>query len=57
VRFRLQKGFWTSRIGLGLLAGVALCFLLTAGAFTYFYIKYSRMIDARLSGRVLQNTT
>jgi len=36
---------------------VALCFLLSAGAFTYFYIKYSRMIDARLSGRVLQNTT
>ena len=57
MRFRVQKGFWTSRFGIGLLAVVALCFLLTAGAFTYFYIKYSRMIDARLSGRVLQNTT
>jgi penicillin-binding protein 1B len=57
LRFRLQKGFWTSRIGLGLLVVVALGVLLTAGAFTYFYIKYSRMIDARLSGRVLQNTT
>ena len=57
MRFRLQKGFWTSRIGLGLLVVVALGVLLTAGAFTYFYIKYSRMIDARLSGRVLQNTT
>ena len=57
MRFRLQKGFWTSRFGIGLLAVVALCFLLSAGAFTYFYIKYSRMIDARLSGRVLQNTT
>jgi penicillin-binding protein 1B len=57
LRFRLQKGFWTSRFGIGLLAVVALCFLLSAGAFTYFYIKYSRMIDARLSGRVLQNTT
>ncbi len=57
MQFRLQKGFWTSRFGLGLLAVVALCFLLTASAFTYFYIKYSRMIDARLSGRVLQNTT
>jgi penicillin-binding protein 1B len=53
----VQKGFWTSSFGLGLLAAVALCFLLTAGVFTYFYIKYSRMIDARLSGRVLQNTT
>ena len=36
---------------------MALCFLLAAGVFTYFYIKYSRMIDARLSGHVLQNTT
>ena len=34
-----------------------LVFLLAAGIFTYFYIKYSRMIDARLSGHVLQNTT
>lgn len=57
MRFRVQKGFWTSTFGLALLAVVALCFLLTAGIFTYFYIKYSRMIDARLSGHVLQNTT
>ena len=57
MRLRVQKGFWTSTFGLGLLAAVALCFLLAAGVFTYFYIKYSRMIDARLSGHVLQNTT
>ena len=43
--------------GLGLLACVALCFLLAAGIFTFYYIKFSRMIDARLSGHVLQNTT
>src|SRR5260370_14186460 len=30
--------------------------LATAGLFTFFYIKYSRMIDARLSGHVWQNT-
>jgi penicillin-binding protein 1B len=54
---RVQKGFWTSTFGLALLAAVALCFLAAAGTFTYFYIKYSRMIDARLSGHVLQNTT
>lgn len=57
MRFRLQKGFWTSAFGLGLLACVALCFLLAAGVFTFYYIKFSRMIDARLSGHVLQNTT
>ena len=57
MRFRLQKGFWTSVFGLGLLACVALCFLLAAGVFTFFYVKFSRMIDARLSGHILQNTT
>jgi penicillin-binding protein 1B len=57
LRFRLQKGFWTSRFGLGLLILIAGCFLLAASTFTYFYVVYSRMIDARLSGHVLQNTT
>jgi len=57
LRFRLQKGFWTSAFGLGLLGLIALCVLLSAGVFTYYYIKYSRMIDARLSGHILQNTT
>jgi len=57
LRFRLQKGFWTSAFGLGLLAIVALCFLVAAGIFTFYYVKFSRMIDARLSGHILQNTT
>ena len=50
MRFRLQKGFWTSAWGLGLLGFVAVCVLASAGVFTFFYIKYARMIDARLSG-------
>jgi penicillin-binding protein 1B len=54
---RIQKGFWTSVFGLAVLALVALCFLVAAGVFTFYYVKYSRMIDARLSGHVLQNTT
>jgi penicillin-binding protein 1B len=54
---RLQKGFWTSKLGIGLMAFVAACFLLAAGVFTFYYIRYSHMIDARLNGRVLQNTT
>jgi penicillin-binding protein 1B len=57
LRFRLEKGFWTSRLGLGLLIFVAASFLLAASVFTYFYVKYSHIIDARLSGHVLQNTT
>jgi penicillin-binding protein 1B len=57
LRFRLKKGFFTSRLGLSLLGAVALCFLAFAGVFTYYYVKYSREIDARLSGHILQNTT
>ncbi len=57
MRFRLQKGFWTSAFGLSLLAFVALCVLISASIFTFYYVKYSRMIDARLSGHILQNTT
>ena len=57
MQLRVQKGFWTSAFGLALLAVVALCFLVVAGVFTFYYVKYSRMIDARLSGNVLQNST
>ena len=57
MRLRIQKGFWTSAFGLALLGVVALCFLAAASVFTFYYVKYSRMIDARLSGHVLQNTT
>ena len=57
MRFRLEKGFWTSVWGLGLLAFVGLCVLVSASVFTVFYVKYSRMIDTRLSGHILQNTT
>jgi penicillin-binding protein 1B len=57
VRIRILKGFWTSGLGLTIL-GVAFAIFLTGiGLFTYYYSKYSRMIDARLSGHVLQSTT
>ena len=57
MRFRIQKGFWTSAFGLSLLGFAALLVLVGAGIFTYYYIKDARMIDARLSGHILQNTT
>src|SRR5262249_33723089 len=57
LRIRLQKGFFTSVIGLTILGTLAAVFLTAATVFTVYYIKYSRMIDARLSGHVLQNTT
>lgn len=57
LRFRLQKGFWTSAFGLGLLGVFLLAFLAGAGVFAFFSVRYSRMIDERMSGGILQNTT
>jgi penicillin-binding protein 1B len=57
LRIRIGKGFFTSKLGLTILAIVFAGFLTAGGIFTYYYIKYSRMIDARLSGKVFQNTT
>jgi penicillin-binding protein 1B len=57
LRIRIRKEFFTSPIGLTILGVVFAIFLTTTGIFTYYYVKYSRMIDARLSGKVLQNTT
>ena len=57
MRIRIQKGFWTSKYGLILLGSVFGCILIAASIFGYYYVKYGHMIDARLSGNVLQNTT
>jgi len=57
VRIRILKGFWTSGLGLTILGVIFAIFLTAGGLFTYYYTKYSRMIDARLSGHVLQSTT
>ncbi|HVS86769.1 MAG TPA: PBP1A family penicillin-binding protein [Candidatus Acidoferrum sp.] len=57
MRIRIQKGFWTSKYGLTVLGTVFACFFTAAAVFAWYYIKYSRLIDARLSGNVLQNTT
>lgn len=57
MRIRIGKGFFTSRLGLTILGIVFAGFLVAGGIFTFYYIKYSRMIDARLSGKVFQNTT
>jgi penicillin-binding protein 1B len=57
LRIRIEKGFWTSIYGLTILGVVCAIFLTLGGIFTYYYVKYSRMINARLAGHVLQNTT
>ncbi len=57
MRIRFRKGFWTSRLGLALLVTAGGLFLTGTGVFTYYYIKYSRMIDARMSGPIFSNTS
>jgi len=57
LQIRVQRGFFTSTIGLTILAIIFGIFVIAGGIFTYYYMKYSRMIDARLSGNILQNTT
>ena len=57
MRIRIQKGFWTSTFGLTLLGIAFFVVFVGASIFAWYYVKYARMIDARLSGHVLQNTT
>jgi penicillin-binding protein 1B len=57
LRIRIRKGFFTSAPGLTILGIIFALFLTAGGIFTYYHVKYSRMIDARLSGKVFQNTT
>ena len=57
MRIRILKGFWTSGLGLTILGVIFAIFLTSVGVFAYYYSKYSRMIDARLSGHVFQSTT
>ena len=57
MRIRIQKGFFTSAIGLTILGTIFAIFLTAGGVFAYYYVKFSHIIDARLSGNVLQNTT
>ncbi len=48
MRIRFKKEFFTSITGLTIL-GVLFAFILTTvGIYTWYYVKYSKMIEARL---------
>jgi penicillin-binding protein 1B len=57
LQIRVQRGFFTSTIGLTILGIFFGIFVIAGGIFTYYYMKYSRMIDVRLSGGIFENTT
>ncbi|HLJ41851.1 MAG TPA: PBP1A family penicillin-binding protein [Candidatus Acidoferrales bacterium] len=57
MRIRLARGLWTSRPGLALL-GAALCAILIAAAvFTFYWVRFSHLIDTRLTGQVFGHTS
>ncbi|HEV2490849.1 MAG TPA: PBP1A family penicillin-binding protein [Candidatus Acidoferrales bacterium] len=57
MRIRITPGFWSSRVGLGLLGLVLAAFLIAAGVITYYWVHFSHMIDERLSGQVFGHTS
>jgi penicillin-binding protein 1B len=57
LRIRFSRGFWTSRFGIAVLGSGLLFLLAGAVMFAYYYVSFSRMIDARLSGEIFGNTS
>lgn len=55
MRIRIGGGYWSSRLGLGLLVVLLLALAGAAGTFAFYYVRYARMIEQRLGGQVFQN--
>ena len=57
LRIRIARGFWSSRIGIAIL-GTALALLLAiTGVIVYYYVSFGKLINARLTGQIFQNTS
>ncbi|MGB6429621.1 MAG: transglycosylase domain-containing protein, partial [Candidatus Acidiferrales bacterium] len=56
MKIRVSRGFWTSIWGLSILGLVTAVFLTGLGVFTYYWVHFGHMIDARLSGQVYQSS-
>ena len=52
--FRAHRGVLISPLGLALFAVVLVLFLTAGGVFTYYWIRYGRMIDQLLAGHINQ---
>ena len=57
MRIRISHGFWTSKLGLGILGGALAIFLFLAVMLTYYYVEFGHMITQRLGGQIYQNTS
>src|SRR5215469_14911302 len=56
-RIRIAPGFWTSRVGIGLLGSALLILLAGTSLFAYYYVQFGRLINERLTGQIFQNTS
>jgi penicillin-binding protein 1B len=57
LRIRISRGFWASKLGLGILAASLAILLAAAGIFAYYYIQFGHLITQRLGGQIYQNTS
>ena len=57
MRIRIARGFWTSRVGIGILVSALVVLLAGAGVLTYYYVQFGKLIAQRLTGQVFQNTS
>ena len=57
MRIRIGRGFWTSRFGIGLLAGLLAILVAATSVLAYYYIQFGHLIEQRLTGQIFQNTS
>jgi penicillin-binding protein 1B len=57
LRIRIAPGFWTSRVGIGILCFFLALFVVAAGVLTYYYVSFGNMINQRLTGQIFENTS
>jgi penicillin-binding protein 1B len=57
LRIRIARGFWTSRLGIGVLGAALVALLVATIVFAGYYIQFGHLIDQRLTGQIYQNTS
>jgi penicillin-binding protein 1B len=57
LRIRITRGFWTSRLGIALLGTALALLLIFTGILVYYYVSFGKLINARLTGQIFQNTS
>ena len=57
MRIRISPGFWSSKLGIGVLIASLAVLLTVTIIFAYYYVQFGHMIDQRLTGQIYQNTS